>query len=216
MRMPPSAKELLYNLPIDVDFAGFRSTTYSLGRAGWDLSLRQQNEIYDGGYTLQLAMRHGDRNTAIYALSHPLILERYHFEQMMAEPATFASVMRGLHFSIAHVAPDIRFQIMPVRGFSMVEQFMPISSIPEERTQEESIRDFKFFKVANNSVKDLIVLPEQVPDLLDAILKVQKPTQQEIKKRIESRVNFKAYGDGEMFSAKPSHTVQAQIITLTG
>lgn len=98
----------------------------------------------------------------------------------------------------------------------MVEQFMPISSIPEERTQEESIRDFKFFKVANNSVKDLIVLPEQVPDLLDAILKVQKPTQQEIKKRIESRVNFKAYRDGEMFSAKPSHTVQAQIITLTG
>lgn len=69
----------------------------------------------------------------------------------------------------------------------------------------------KFFKVANATAKDLIVHPDQVPELLEVILKCQAGTQKDIRKRDQSRSNYEKYGE---HGVKPAHEVQAQIITL--
>lgn len=209
-----SAKELLHQMPVEVHFAGFKSDTYSLGQAGWDLSLNQQLSPSSARMGVQLAMRHGDRENALYALSHHVEVP---YEAIMRGRMGFEGMVqffRSIFFNIMHVAPGFRFQVMPIRG-SFSANFSAFDPTPQQIV-EEDIRDFKFFKTGTTEMKDLIVSPEQVPELLDVILKIQGKGQNDIRARARSRENFQAYQSGEMFETKPARTVQAQIITLAG
>jgi hypothetical protein len=204
--MLKSAKELLYSLPIKVLFAGFNSTTIALGQSGWDLSMKQQLNL-NGDFELQLAMRMGDRANALYAISHPTIIRRHAYEQCKRDLVHYTNFFSHQYFEIAHVSPGFQFKILPMmNATSFVNAFEPINPLPQER--HEDVRDMKFFKVAQATAKDLIVHPDQVPELLEVILKCQQSTQKEIKSRDRSRENAMNYG------AKPAHEVQAQILTL--
>lgn len=213
-------RQILHSIPIEVIFAGFRGNTLALAQAGWDLSMRQVMSPF-GEYEMQLAMQWGDRASAVYALSHPVRLRasevigrsrqsnHYEWSQFLAQQV----------FQIGHVSNGIRFQVIPVRAMSVgafASEWEGIDARPQERNGEVDIKDFKFFKVAKQSVKDLIVSPDQVPEMLDIILKLQAKGQKEIRAREKSRENFRQYNSGEMFETKPAHEVQAQIITLAG
>lgn len=219
MHMQQSAKVFLQNLPIKVEFAGFMSDTLRLARSGWDLSLRQQLNPRYGEPELQLAMRHGNHNHAIYALSHPLHCRDQLYQALQTGNERAYQSITNMVFSIMCMSNDIaiRTSSMTTYGLDYRAQFNPIDAYPQEMDMKEfNLRDFKFFKTASPDVKDLIVSPEQVPELMDVILKVQSKTREEIRRREESRANYKSYTNGEMFNAKPAHSVQAQIITLAG
>jgi hypothetical protein len=201
-------REILHSLPIDVVFAGFKGNTLSLARAGWDLSMRQQSNLW-GAYEMQLVMRHD--GARLYALSSPIELEYGRLGSCLNDPVRYAELLSQLHFSIACIAPQIEFHVMPVRGNMFASEFKAIDPFPQERTEKISVKDFKFFKVANPSIKDIIVSPDQVPELLDMVLKAQKETISKVKARERSRENMHAYRD-----VKPAHQVQAQLITLAG
>lgn len=208
-------KSVLRSLPIKVEFAGFESNTLKLAKAGWDLSMQQEVDPRYGDYRMRLAMRFGDRNNAMYAISNSISMDWEH-KRAHVDPNYFVQLVESLGFSIQVMRPEISFRhIMAERGtgLSFAQSFMPIDAVPQ-REEESSIRDFKFFKIANPSVKDLIVDPSDVPELLDAVLKAQRPLLEKIKKRERSRDNELWVREG--MPVKPMHTVQAQIISLAG
>ncbi len=209
MHMQNSAKELLHSLPIEVEFAGFRGNTLSLAKAGWDLSMRQDTIAAYGGVGMQLAMRH--EGAKLYAISHRINIDHGDLYRHMQSMVGYAEFISQQIFRIQAVSPSIRFYVMATMG-SMVSEFDAIDPFPQERV-EESIEDFKFFKVANPTIKDIIVSPDQVPELLDLVLRAQKPTMNNVRGRERSREN-KIWVDENMRGTKPAHQVQAQLITL--
>ncbi len=211
-----SAKELLYSIPIDVHFAGFRSNTLELAKSGWDLSMRQEMSMRSPYTEMQLAMRQGNRETGLYMLSHPIEMDPLRARHEMSNQLNFAKFLSQIYFEIGYAANDIRFQMIPTRGMTFASSFEAIDPHPQERTQEASIRDFKWFKVSNPNIQDLIVHPDQVPELLSLVLKTQSEQQKDIRQKNKSRANHEAYRSGEMFETKPAHKIHAQIITLAG
>lgn len=204
------AKDLLYSLPIAVEFAGFRGNTLSLAKAGWDLSMRQCVG-YSGDYEMELAMRHGGAN--LYAISNRVCLPYGEFLSSASSQHEWAEYLTRICFFIHYVSTEIQFRIMPRSENSLWhKEFMAIDPFPQVRDHEVSIKDFKFFKVSNPKLQDIIVDPNQVPELLDMVLKAQMPQQELIKRNERSRQNMEAYRAD--YPVKPSHVVQAQIITL--
>lgn len=213
MRMQSLGKELLHSLPVEVHFAGFKGNTLSLAKAGWDLSM-EQSEYY-GEKMLRLAMRH--EGAKLYAISQETRIDYGRLHAAMDNRIAYAELLTQIPFIIQAVAPSIRFATMGVstRSVGFAQAFNPIDPFPQERIMEERIEDFKFFKVANPNIRDIIVSPDQVPELLDLVLKAQKPAIDEIRKREQSRKNTRWVHEN-MGSTKPAHQVQAQIITLAG
>lgn len=201
------ASNLVRSLPVRVRFAGFESDTLTLARAGWDLSMKQ-GYGFRSGYEMQLVMRHGDKNKAIYCMSHPLNLDYGAPGRAFSDAMYYAKLMSEIGFDIAYAHSDISFRHMvPMSTASFLrDSFMPIDPRPQE--VEESIKDFKFFKVAKPTVKDLIVAPEDVPELLNLVMKAQAPMLEKVRARERSRKNF------EEHILQPRHSVEAQIITL--
>lgn len=211
MHTPQLEKELLYSLPIKVIFAGFQSDTLALARAGWDLSMRQGHSVCTAEYELQLALRHD--GAKLYAISHQIRIPHEQLYACMSNRENFHVFVSNQIFHIQAVAPGIQFHCIPMTtGLGFKESFRPVDPFPQER-ETIDLRDFKFFKVGNPSLKEIVVDPEQVPELLELVLKAQGPTMQEIKRREQSRANT-AWVRENMGSTKPAHQVQAQIITL--
>lgn len=206
-----SAKEILHSLPIDVAFAGFRGNTLSLAQAGWDLSMDQRHDRY-GEYTMRLAMRHS--GAKLYALSQMIRLPYGRIGAATSSMHEYAQLLASMYFVIEHVAPEFQFHVMPVQSVgSFSRGFQAIDPFPQERVERESIRDFKFFKVSNPELKDIIVDPSQVPELLGMVLRAQEKTMKEVRSRERSRENTQRVREN-MSGTKPAHHVQAQIITL--
>lgn len=221
------------SLPIRVEFAGFESDTRRLAAAGWDLSMRQMvHARADYNPSLQLAMRLETGSNALFAISRPLDLDYSrlrgvaHLSRVAATPGgdrntmcysaemEITRVMAELGFQIQCVANSIRFAVMPQRHFgvgSFSSSFEPIDAMPQ--VVEERIEDFKFFKVAKPTVKDLIVNPEDVPELLDAVLRAQKPLMDKIRSKERTRENMKWMENG--FEVRAAKEVAAQLVVAT-
>lgn len=212
-------KSLLYSLPIDVHFAGFRGDTLSLAKAGWDFSMRQGESFSRRGYELQVVLRHGTRDSALYALSAPLQIDYQEISRLMFEPQRLGQIFRDRYFEIIHMSPEIRVQVIHAPSFMHFDEFQAVDPFPQMRgvteVQTFDIRDLKFFKVAPEEAKELVVDPKQVPELLDMILKMQMPEQEAIREREKSRRNWDNYqAQMNPNSLKQEREVRAQIITL--
>jgi hypothetical protein len=212
MRTPNSAKELLLSLPIKVRFAGFTGDTLSLAKSGWDLSMREGHSYATADYELQLAMRH--EGAKLYGITHPLRIPHEHLYSVMGDQMAYAKFVALQEFEIQAIAPGIQFMRIPVRGeSSWANGFAPIDASPQWSEAEDISRK------ANPNLKDIVVLPEMVPDLLAKVLEAQGPAMEEIRKRERSRENMAAYREGMFLGGtpqlKPAHQVQLQLVTLT-
>jgi hypothetical protein len=219
--MRNSAKEVLSSFPIPVRFAGFQSDTLRLANAGWELSVREGRSDIWGEHQLQLAMTH--RGVNQYVISHPIRIENRELYRAVSEPGFYATYVSGLCFEIMAMAPTIQFHRVPTSFGTHVSRFsdlfQPIDASPQ-LAEFEDMKDFRFFRTANPSVKDIIVLPEMVPDLLAKVLEAQGPMMDEIKKRERSRENLEQYRAAvaahDLPRIKPAHEVQLQLVTLSG
>lgn len=209
-----SAKDFLYNAPVEVYFAGFKSDTFTLGRSGWDLSLQEGWSPRGPDYELRLALRH--EGARLYAITNSINLRASELYSAATEKLRTYQHLVSIPFHVQVIGNSIEFRhVQSIMSSGLMrDSFQPINSVPEMGELTENIRDFKFFKTINPTMKDIVVDPSQVPELLDMILKVQRPTQEQIRKREKSRENLEWMRNG--FEVKPAHQVQAQIITLAG
>ncbi len=205
MRMQNLDMEL-YSLPVKIFLAGFESTTLQLAKNGWEFSMRQGLSPYRGDYELQLVIRHS--GTGLAGMSAPMRLERTWSDA--------GNMLRLLEtgFHMQYLNSDVKYRMETSQIHSFVSSFEAVDVFPQERELGEvSIHEFKFFKVASPNLKDIIVCPELVPELLDMVLKAQSPKMKEIQARERSRANTQ-WARENIGSVKPAHQVQAQLITL--
>lgn len=206
------ADRIVKSYPFKVRFAGFTGDTLSLAAAGWAFSMHQQMNPYHGQILLQLALKH--EGMGQYAVTQQLQIDRhFHSPQSFMETLVHYADM-GLE--VMHCAPSIRTVVHSLgmtttRNFQ--DMFSPID--PNPTYTQFDMSDLRFFRPANPSLKDVLVTPEQVPELMEMILKEQKKVLSEVKKREESRKNYEQYrGSVNGIPVKNSHEVQIQLVTV--
>lgn len=139
--------------PVEVYLAGWRSNTWQLSQAGWEISAEEE---YHRG-TMRLAMCH--RAAGITAITR---IEKWVYGDWRWFRETHP-VMQVEAFG-----PDVRLHISGLPSFS----FEPIDAKPTMRPNEIlSLNDLCHFAKPKR-----LILPEaQVPDLLSRILEIQAP-----------------------------------------
>ncbi len=177
--------------------------------------MRQTHALNEDGLHMQLAMKFGDDEfNSIYAISNPLYFDYEDIYKAHSSIDGFLQIVSCMGFDIMHVGRGDRIKFITVpspRLGSFASQFQPIDPMPQEH-KEEGLNEFKFFKVAKPNIKDLIVDPKDVQELLDIVIKAQKPSIDAIKQRERSRANEFSMRAGLQIS--PGREVQAQLISL--
>jgi hypothetical protein len=204
------------SLPLKVRFLGFESDTRTLAGAGWGFAMREQHAYAYAGTEMQMALKYDFKDGGhIYAWTKPLIIPYEDFERLKngVSHEAYLHIFSNYGFDVIHIGNSPQFRVFPImhRGASIMNEFNPIDPMTQEVT--ETMDQLRFFKVAKPSIKDLIVDPSSVPELMDLVLKAQRPAMEEIKRREKSRLNEAWMRTG--MEIKPAHEVKAQIITLT-
>lgn len=196
----------IVNPPLRVHMLGMEGTTQSMQHAGWSLSMRQ--DVYQR--SIQLSMRH--EQMKLFALSRSMDLD-----YMQYSSRNHDNFYRHFVFVIDSVATKMEIVLHSSEFLSMrhpishFEGYSPVDATPQiERLQRRSIEDFMLFRPINNT-KSVIVDPNDVPQLMEMILKAQQPQQEEIRKRQRQAENMAYVIDAGLI---PSQNIHAQIITV--
>jgi hypothetical protein len=195
----------LQNPICQVHFAGFTSDTYTLQRAGWDISAQQGFSPWRSGYEITLALR--NRNAGLYALSTPLEIDLY---LMSREPRYY----QGLVFDVQRVSSEIE-----MRSYGgKIDYFNNFEAVDAEPMliKEPSYQKISEMKIFKPMVKtqEILIGPQSVPEALEYILKLQDPKQKEIREKKRKEVARNEVRD--VLDGKPQEEFIAQIISLTG
>lgn len=172
--------------PCDVFWNGFRSTTFNLQQAGWELAVDQDIEHGE----LRLIMRNQD--ISLIGISS---VSRFNF--MSEEDNKYLP-----SFNIIKFARD--FQVVTIDNItSDFENFKAIDAQPRLNNNCEIKRfeDFGIFAAPLVRTEELIVEPRSVQQLLEQIREMQSPEQKEIRARNRSR-DFSAPSQATKFHAQ--------------
>ena len=182
-------------------FAGFESDTYRLQQAGWQFSFERM--INSAG--IRLAMKY--EPARIYAITAP-IADRALYEFAAKQP----SWEFPIPFQVIMVGNDIRCQIIPMMGAG---QWGAFDATPQyHQTQEVKFEDLVPFRPISTDAKEIVIAQDNVPAMLEAILKLQDPKQAEIRERQRKEAWLVDAGLKEGYA--PQRDIRAQIITLAG
>jgi hypothetical protein len=151
--------------PCEVHFAGFRSDTYRLQQAGWQLSMEQDIRMC----RINLVMRF--EPCGLYMLAQG---QDYDFlRDSRARPV----------FTIRHCSSRMMIQVM-----ESLANFQPIDATPSFVTSERKcIEDFGIFATLQVRTEEILVEPQSVAECLELIKKMQAPELAAIRKRNEQR-----------------------------
>lgn len=157
--------------PMEVHFAGFRSTTYELQNAGWRLAVHEDFHRC----SVQLMARH--EAAGLY---------------LVADDVGFSYMQRGMLgvreelpvFVVRQVAKSLEAARVNL-DFSL---FKPIDATPTvHRVTYQRIEDFALFGPPLVKTEEIIIEPQSVQECLDIIRKLQAPELAEIRKRNAQR-----------------------------
>ena len=174
------------NTPFDVEFAGWRSNSYTLGRCGWRIAV----EEIDFDLRRKVLFHHPESGLAMIGEGQGEMFEmRRHIDPSGARVGLRDSIgvvvihrvaMKG----DAHRPVTLHFQKEP--------SFYPIDTRPtcmEFGAQE--MRDLFqmpfFMELEKPAAQELIVEPDQVGRILELIHKAQEPEQRAIRERSRER-----------------------------
>jgi hypothetical protein len=180
----------ILNEPCEVHFAGFRTDTYRLQQAGWQLSMEQDI----ARMSIRLAMRF--EPARLYMVSNAV--EHFYLQHGCVRPV----------FHVQHCASNITVQLME-SSFD----FEPIDATPAYVTTErKSIEDFGIFAPLQTRTEEILVEPQSVAECLELIKKLQAPDLAAIRKRNEQR--RRDQGSRDYGNTGPLTQLHAQIVTL--
>ena len=172
------------SMPFEIEWAGWRSTTTDLQRAGWQLSADE--DVYNN--TIRLAVKHDQIGAHGYGSADFTYLHAI----------SSLNLNRGMvRFNNMQFARD--FILHDRCGY---DKFQPINAYPQisEPYHLGKLSDFKIFRPNTVIDKQLIVPEYDVDNLLSMILEKQQSA------RIE-RIT-------EEIKTRPAQQVHAQIVSL--
>lgn len=203
----PLKTEYLMSAPVPVRFAGWQSTTFDLQKAGWELSVCEDKLAESANPGLTLAIYHPDMGWS--GVSHRMGFDRYEARFFSHEQGyglrSYLGELCTRGFDMMYVGHDRNLIIRsaePARAFT--KDFWTAIDATPQVTAFTSVKDFAVFAPAMMEAKEVLVMPDTVPQLLDRILELQSPAAQE---RYEAAAREKR--------ARPRRRAHAQIVTLT-
>lgn len=174
---------------MEVQWAGWSTTTYRLQQAGWDISAEQ--DIREA--SLRIAFRHAPQK--LYAMTSKIDFDYYsRFDS--PETSKYTAPLQ-----IQFMASDVRVIIQE----PTMAGFMPIDAAPQIAmlNAPKKMEDFNIFAVPMARTQEIIVEPQDVDFFLAKILEMQRPLQKEIRSRLPR--------NGEI---RPEQKFHAQILSL--
>lgn len=148
----------MFNEPIEVEWAGFRSDTFRMHQAGWEVSAEQDPYRQ----TMRLAFQFKQQGmTMAQGITE--------VEQWEYRDRAFRRRPMWVRFG-----PKILLQMM---GTVEARYWSPVDPVPvfEPKWEPTDLEDFLHFRRPN----DIIIPEDCVSDLLDRALKVQQPIRDE-------------------------------------
>lgn len=173
-------KQIIYIAPVKVNFAGIRGDTRAMVNDGWNLNVYCDKFPHMDGYSIMLAGRHEalglKMRTGHFFLDRRAIMQMYSNNHYMPHP------MEHIEFqtSIENCTQHISINSMEKSSAPIVESWNGMIECYQP-TKTWEFDDFFGFPT-----KSAIFIPEKqiltVQQHLDAIMKIQQPTQEEILK----------------------------------
>lgn len=184
--------------PMGVEWAGWRTDTYTLQQNGWELAV--ENSYYD--HTYRLLLRH--RMMKMYAITAKETIENL--------PADMSFARNLPVFHIVHVAASLHAIQLPGIDWN---NFQQIDAQPQFTTSRITrIEDTNVFAVPLQRTQEIVIdgADMSVIEHLEAIKRLQDPEQQKIRERI---LREGATPEGSSFKAAPRQNVIAQIVSFS-
>lgn len=150
---------------VNVNWVGWKSNTYELQRAGWQLSV-EQNPFE---FNFRTALHHPD---GLYGISMPVRLPGV----MSNNPEVY---LENVSIPIVFMARDVKVHYI----MDNLSGFQPIDAEPTFINEIKNIEDFKIFRPVKTPEHEIIIPQDKVPELLDKILQMQDPKQKEIREK---------------------------------
>lgn len=178
--------------PLKLHWAGWTADTYSLQQAGWQLSAQQ--EVMRGG--MRIALKHD--GLRLHAITTVL---DYDYQRAVQDRYN----MPRMELVVQHMASQLRVEIHePASAL-----FSPIDATPQfiADRQIKSFEDFAHFAPPLTRTREIILPEQNVPELMDMILKLQQPDRTEYLKR-------QLGGEGYQIDAQPRQKFHAQILSI--
>lgn len=181
--------------PVRIHWAGWESDTYSLQRAGWQLSADQD--------IARCSIRVALRNEALRCVAITQEVS-WQFERYAMSHGGDCPMLSIQHFA-CHIEV-MRMHEQRCMAFQPIDakpQFLADSTIT-------SYDDMKWFAAPLAETKELIVDPDRIGAVLAQIAEAQLPEQEAIRKRAAMR----ASREGMDMSFAPQRKFHAQVISL--
>jgi hypothetical protein len=181
--------------PATVWWAGFRSDTFKLQQAGWELAAEE--DVHYG--RLRLLLRH--QNMRLYALTSGVEYDYYRSRHpgRGGLPLEFHVVMASPHFQVQRVG-NVNFEAM--RQIDAKPQYV--------ETEIKSLEDFKIFATPLTRTEEIIVEPATVAAMLEKIREMQAPEQA----RLREKHRLLDGHEQRMSDVAPQQRFHAQIISI--
>lgn len=171
----------IFNQPIGLEWAGWRTNTLELGDCGWEISVDQDIRRD----TMQIAINHPKLN--MQGLTE---ITRFYYEQMMRNRG-FSGDYNPTALVLNSFAREVQFR--NIAG-SPQRKFIPIDhrQIFEEKYQIKSLNDLAHFQT--RKPKHEIYLKEpSIHEILEMALSKQEPEQARIRQEMLKRDEIREY-----------------------
>lgn len=163
--MPENIYSRMLSIPLQIEWAGWRTDTLKLQQAGWSLSA-DQDVMSD---TMRIAMEH--KNLQMRAISHRI---DFRYKQLLHGdgPGSY-DWMRAMVLPMHMIGREVHIHEQGPIDWST---FKPIDATPTfVQHRIGKLQDLVHFAPAQVKTKELIIPQENVEELMERILKLQDP-----------------------------------------
>ncbi len=166
--------------PIRLRWGGWVSDTYILQREGWKFHTEEHEDLYRDAHVIHLAATSPD--------NYMVISGRHYVRREEIMNYSYSGISRMIGERGIEMQQYNSKDVFRYTDADTVKSWMALSptdmTMPTEASERQIyMRDFKVFAPSSDGAKNEIFIPEEnVDELLNKILKLQYPEQQEMKK----------------------------------
>ena len=184
-----TAMPMLRGRPLDVEFLGFRSDTYRLQRAGWQIAESRDPHCDE----FRIAIRHPEHRMSGMSRSQTFRWRR----QMMGGLPTDYDRGITLHFDLA-----IQYMIHRTDDVNHHPMFFPVDATPVyEEIRREDLYDMPYFRPIDEG-KEIFLRKASVDEIMQIALDKQEPEQARIRAARQAEQKREDYKRGGTTKAK--------------
>jgi hypothetical protein len=195
----------MLSMPIPIRFAGWESNTYQLQQNGWQLSAMEGRPSLSPRPQLQLALKHP--GLQIRAMTRPIDVD---YLGMFHNAGSIVEMVCKIGLDVKVFGTTLMLSVVHYGPLD----FRAIDAQPQiTDARFKNVDDLKIFADAQLvRTKEVVVMPDSVPELMEQILKLQAPKQADIRERVRKE---QVLAGLDLKDVRPRQQFHAQILSIT-